>query len=151
MTNVIKEASFPTDEDGFFRRECPYCKRQFKIYKDDYELLQNESDYYCPYCGQAADVDKWWTQEQVDYIEQIATNFAIEEINKGFILPMKKKFSGSEIIKFEGKELEKNTEIIQPEGNDLKLYHLKCCEKNIKIEEDWEKEVYCYFCGFRHA
>ncbi len=150
MTNLIKEASFPTDEDGFLRRECPYCKRQFKIYKDDYESLQDESDYYCPYCGQMADKGKWWTQDQIDYIDKITRNFATGVLNKEFILPMKKKFSNSKVIKFEGKELKKSNEIIQPEPNDMKFYNLKCCGKKLKIQEDWGTKICCYYCGFHH-
>ena len=82
MSDVSIHISFPLDEDGYFRRECPYCLTEFKAkisekdmhcftqhLFDNYlskELSEDgnedsddneaqEKEYFCPYCGQTAD------------------------------------------------------------------------------------------------
>jgi DNA-directed RNA polymerase subunit M/transcription elongation factor TFIIS len=43
--------SIPTDEDGYFGRECPACESPFKMRHDEYEALPDEVQLACPYCG----------------------------------------------------------------------------------------------------
>ena len=35
---VEMSLSFPLDDDGFFRRECPLCCREFKVLLEEHEL-----------------------------------------------------------------------------------------------------------------
>jgi hypothetical protein len=35
--------SIPTDEDGYFGRECPACEAPFKMRHDEYEALPRRS------------------------------------------------------------------------------------------------------------
>jgi len=62
--------SVPLDSDGFLRRECPTCEREFKWYPhddgdSDAELV---TQYFCPLCGAAAGPDEWATPAQVEYM-----------------------------------------------------------------------------------
>jgi hypothetical protein len=50
---VSLSVPMPLDPDGFLRRECPTCERQFKwmaATEEDEGTPQPEGGYYCPYC-----------------------------------------------------------------------------------------------------
>ncbi|MDX6707634.1 MAG: hypothetical protein QOI48_3480 [Solirubrobacteraceae bacterium] len=47
--------SIPSDEDGYFGRECPSCEGPFKMRGDEYEALLDEIELTCPYCGHQED------------------------------------------------------------------------------------------------
>lgn len=176
MSDVLMNISFPLDEDTFFRRECPYCKNEFKIKISDKDknaiiqsLLDNylskgesksdldkdgdengEIEYYCPYCGQTAEPDKWWTEEQMKYAMIYVKNYANKLINEHLIKEMKK--LSNSFIKFEGKELEYQDPWISPEENDMDLFKLSCCNEEIKLDKDKIKNAfYCVKCGFKHT
>ncbi|VVB68978.1 Uncharacterised protein [uncultured archaeon] len=164
--------SFPLDNDGFFRRECPFCKREFKILtnkderrvlakklldsfmieseepSEDYEKVKPENEVTCPYCGQRAPKTSWWTKEQIEYIKIHYKNYANTLINERFIKELKRSFSGSKFMKFEAKELPLVEPWISPEIDDLEKFELPCCNQAIKINENWSGKVYCFFCGF---
>src|SRR5688572_19927248 len=73
----------PLDNDGFLRRECPNCMKQFKWHSGpanaEAEHQPSPSAYYCPFCGEPAGTDQWWTQQQLDYAEGVAMPHAIRE------------------------------------------------------------------------
>ncbi len=172
MSNIDKKMSFPLDEDKFFRRACPLCNKEFKILLsheelteltqkgiDSYMLSQQENDkpsdeeknsnggeYFCPYCGQKS--ENWWTEEQQAYINVVAENIVADLMNENIIKPMKRSFGSGGIIQFKGKEMQHKEPWISPEDNDMKKFELPCCQRQIKIEENWENDVFCYFCGF---
>ncbi len=164
--------SFPLDSNGFFRRECPFCYREFKILLKDNEindlsrdsmksfmLEKNEdttedefesNEFFCPYCGQAAKNDKWWTKEQMAYINIYMNNILSNMINNHLIKPIKSDFRTSKTIKFEGKEIELEEPWISPESDDMIEFDLPCCQRRIKVDEKWSGDVFCFFCGFPH-
>jgi len=104
----------PLDDENFFRRECPFCIKEFKIQLEKENLvdlaqkgiesfLTNDenhsvssddnsdvSNYYCPYCGQHAPETHWWTKEQLKYIKIYAENIMAKLINENLIKPLKK-------------------------------------------------------------
>src|SRR5262245_25299973 len=65
--------SLPLDEDGFLRRQCPTCEREFKWRADDAgddeEDVEatpvDEDGYFCPYCGVQAPTGDWHTEQQI--------------------------------------------------------------------------------------
>jgi len=151
MTDITqKKVGFPLDDDNYLRRECPYCRREFKILKDDFEQLDGENNYWCPYCGQEALANQWWTIEQLQLINKVTTNIANELINEQLIRPLKKLESRSSSIHITTHELGRENELINPERNDMIIFSLPCCSKSLKIEESWKDSIYCYYCGFRH-
>src|SRR4051794_22352513 len=66
--------TLPLDADGFLRRECPTCERQFKWFSHTDGNIDAEQvdQYFCPLCGAPAGVDTWWTPEQIDYAQGLA-------------------------------------------------------------------------------
>ncbi len=172
---------FPLDEDGFLRRECPLCCREFKILlgREELQTFEQKSigsfmletqeeeqetgegdaeaavEFTCPYCGQRSAGGKWWTQEQVAYIGVVVQNNLARIVNEQFVRPMKKSLgrhrSGPVSFRFEGKELEQQEPWISPEANDMEVFDLPCCGRQIKVEDGWDSTVYCYFCGFPYA
>lgn len=151
MADIIKKTvTIPLDAQNFLRRECPYCNREFKIKKEDHDILDISKEYWCPYCGQSADNNKWWTQEQINFINKIASNVLGDIINKELIKPLKQLNDHSSGIKVKLHEIERKNEIINPDINDMKVVYLPCCRKTIKIDETWNKTTHCFFCGFPH-
>lgn len=121
MSDILLQVSLPLDSDQFLRRECPFCRRQFKIettemdrqslveqqiqaylieegvtaQKEESDVADEESSLVlCPYCGQVTSADRWWTQEQIAYIHVFAHNIMAQIVNEQFIRPMKRQFSG---------------------------------------------------------
>jgi hypothetical protein len=73
MDEISISLQLPLDKDGFLRRECPYCGRQFKQWQDKHHKTQESPEsYYCPYCYSSADANAWYTAQQIEYIQQQA-------------------------------------------------------------------------------
>src|SRR6185312_10603998 len=66
--------SIPADDDNYFDRECPApeCLAQFKVLMADWKEKVRDEEVFCPFCGHTADAQKWWTQEQLDHVRDIA-------------------------------------------------------------------------------
>jgi len=179
MTEFNTNLSFPLDDDGFFRRECPLCSKEFKVLLKKEELTDltqkgidsflleqreetthseegsdSEIKFFCPYCGQLASMDSWSSHEQIAYIGIAVKNITARIVNEGFIHPLKRSFgkptSGMFSMKFEGKDIKQEEPWISPEVNDLEIFDLPCCHRKIKIVDSWVGKVYCFFCGFPH-
>jgi len=177
MSEIRMNLPFPLDDDGFFRRECPFCRKEFKVLLERVELtdlaqkgidsfmieLKEETtdlddnehsgtEFICPYCGQRAPSDSWWTQEQFAYMGIVAKNIMAKIVNENLIRPLKRTSqrpsSGMVSIRFEGKEMKQQEPWISPEVNDMEKFDLPCCQRKIKIEENWLNAVHCFFCGF---
>lgn len=177
MSNIELKIEMPLDENRFFRRECPYCFREFKILINDDKMLygitqklldlylieedneerkdsnsEQQINYFCPYCGQQAGPDHWWTQEQLAYVSIYAKNIMAQIINEKLIGQLKRTFSKSSSnfisFRFEGREIEQQEPWISPESNDMEIFDLPCCQHKMKIKEGWSGKIYCYLCGF---
>jgi len=177
MGDFKMSISLPLDKDGFLRRECPLCCREFKLLLEEKELgdlaqkgidsflleekeTENDSDdsddqqkeYICPYCGQASSDNSWWTKEQLAYINIFAKNIMARIVNDHLVRPLKRKFSSSSSglvsMRFKGEEMEEQEPWISPETDDMDIFELPCCQRKMKIEDSWKGKVYCFFCGF---
>lgn len=178
MSEIVFNISLPLDSDAFLRRECPLCKKQFKIsvtpdetksfiqkeienYLIENELLEKEEDespeeaeYWCPYCGETAKAGAWWTEEQLEYIRIFPYNYMAETLNKEFT-QRKHQFSrmGNNFfsVKLDFNEMPYKEPWISPEVDDLVLYDLPCCKVKIKLDDKPIHRIYCYKCGFPHS
>jgi hypothetical protein len=69
---VEPSVSFPLDTDGFLRRECPTCEREFKWHHSEDEGDSEpmaDSGYFCPYCAVQAPPESWFTKPQQALVE----------------------------------------------------------------------------------
>jgi hypothetical protein len=128
--------TIPLDSDGFLRRECPTCEREFKwrpfeAEAEDYCGPAGDVGFFCPYCGVQAPVDAWLTQAQVALAQNI--------VEREFIGPMVSKFGA-----YEGPgKLHPLTET-----DDMTLIVFPCHPSEpLKVLDDWRKPVYCLLCG----
>src|SRR5689334_19084740 len=73
---VTLAMSLPLDSDGFLRRECPTCEREFKWLPgsdgdESDAVAPDDAGYFCPYCGVQAPAESWLTQAQAALVENI--------------------------------------------------------------------------------
>ena len=148
--------TIPLDEDGFIRRECPHCLRQFKWHSgpanDEAEQHQDPHTYYCPLCGQPAAPDSWWTQEQLNYAEGVATPAAVRLVEDEF----KRAFKGmnSKHFKIEMKDNfdTANEPMPMVEPDDMVIVASPCHSyEPIKVPETESGPFHCLVCGHAFA
>jgi uncharacterized Zn-finger protein len=90
------EVSMPTD-DGFIGRECanPACSRYFKVYA---ESLRDEM--HCPYCNRLYAKNDLFTQDQVDYLQKVAAEQALEHMSGELTKALGRATKGSKYLSF---------------------------------------------------
>lgn len=145
MGEEIIKFTIPTDDDGFVTLKCPFCAKHFKIAGAD----ANDEDIYelfCPYCGLVTEPNEFLTDEVKEKAERIIENYRNELINK-FMKDIERSFKGSKGMTFKkGKDLKMNEPKTIIEAEDMNLYKLNCCDREIKavlIDDN----IYCPFCG----
>lgn len=178
MSDRVIHIELPLDSDNFLRRACPFCRREFKAetsIQDRQSWVQHQLEAYllqqgmeieesqhseqeqntrwCPYCGEQAYADSWWTQEQIAYVNTFAHNIMAEMVNE-MLESLKRQFpkSSTGLISFEFKyeAMSYITPWISPEVDDMETFALPCCNLRIKLEDNWSRMAYCHVCGFPH-
>jgi len=142
--------SLHTDDDGFLRRECPTCERQFKWFvgstinrPDD---VAEPDEYFCPYCAEPAATDQWWTHDQLDQVQAEIAPDLMQIVHDE--LTKTAKSIRSDFIK-----MSVTTEPVPPptpllEPNDMVMVEAPCHPwEPVKISEDWTATIYCLVCG----
>jgi len=132
--------SVPVDSDGFLRRECPTCEREFKWLPSDDEDSSEQPDpggYFCPYCGVQAPTGDWLTQAQAEYLRAIAIRRVVDpkldELER----------SGLKIHRNRSDEPAELTE-----DDDMRRVDFACHPAEpLKVLEEWERPVLCLICG----
>ena len=150
--------SLPLDEDGFLRRECPNCERQFKWWPtpptDETSAEEPQKvveAYFCPYCCEPASPDAWWTKEQVEYAQQVAMAEVLGPQLRRFKSGMESRNRRSRGIRFDVSlpSLPQPESLMKPD--DMVRIDVPCHpEEPLKVDEEWEQEVSCLVCGIRY-
>lgn len=144
--------SLPLDSDGFLRRECPNCVRQFKWHhgpaNEEAELHADPVAYTCPLCGQSAGPDSWWTQEQLDLVQGIATPMALQvvqdELESALMTLRSKSFS----IKVDSRSAVPKEPMPLTEPDDMLIITSPChAYEPVKVPEDTLGPFHCLVCG----
>ncbi len=151
MDEISLSLQLPLDKDGFLRRECPHCGRQFKQWQGTRDEMQESPEaYYCPYCYASADADAWYTAQQLEYIQQQAM---AEIVGPSLYRLQEQLEHASQSGLF---RIEMNAPLaVEPdplvEFDDMVRLALPChVEEPIKVDEQWNQEVVCVLCGTRY-
>lgn len=88
-TGFMASVDIPTDDDGFFGRECSTCNRFFKMRIDQWQALPSGAAVTCPYCGaQSADPNDFLTAQQqeraMSALKSMAEQYAHEALRDVF-------------------------------------------------------------------
>lgn len=132
--------SFEADEKGYYDRECPNenCRYVFKILMDDWIDKVSEDEVHCPMCGIVAHSESWYTQEQIDAIQEIAADFvasyAQDELDKVF-----REFESSN----------RNNKYFRVQYTPEK--RVSFANNPIGQREEWEQDITCEECGTRYS
>lgn len=174
--HVQFSASLSTDRDGFFRRACPSCGREFKTQVDPSDLqwalaaqcrrmgleVGGTSDddepppLRCPFCGDAAGGSEMHTEATVEYLKRLVyREYVAPQLNR-FFSGLEDSFGrgrssgGFLSISLEfhhSRSLLPVRPIHGPEAPDLKIVEFLCCGKRIKVSDRWVDIRTCTFCS----
>jgi hypothetical protein len=158
ITNMTEmPMSLPLDKDGFLRRECPHCERQFKWWPTPTsEEISDEAEevpeaYFCPYCHEPAPLDAWWTKEQLEYAQQLAAAEVLGPELRRMKGDLESGNRRSGMIRFGASMPSSSRPEPLTEPDDMVRVDVPCHpEDPIKVDEEWEGEVACLICGIRY-
>jgi hypothetical protein len=140
MTEI--SVPIPTDHDGYLRRQCPTCNGQFKWHhgpvNDDAANAPDPSVYYCPLCGASAEVDAWWTHEQIEYVQETAMPEVLQQLE-------------DEIPEITFTELPPSPPAMV-EPNDMQIVVPPCHGyEPVKVPDGHVGPLHCLVCGRQYA
>lgn len=150
---VSREMSIPLDSDGFLRRECPTCEREFKwLHNPEGGAtgeIPSDGGYFCPYCGIQAQAGNWLTKAQVELAQRLVANRVVGPMLEKFADDLRNIGRNSrgmvraEVTHDAPEEPEPLTE-----GDDMTRVDFGCHPTEpVKVLDDWDGEVFCLVCG----
>jgi hypothetical protein len=169
--------SISTDRDGFMRRTCSACGRDFKTAIDPADLQSLLSSYcqkqgldigaarkedtptcflWCPYCSHRDQARHMMTEEITDYLKRIAYRECVLPMINRLFSGLQNSFGGgrrsggfiSLSLEFkQSRPIAPVRPMHGPEPADLKIVKFLCCDKKVKVSEYWMDVSLCSFCG----
>ena len=142
--------SVPLDSDGFLRRECPACERQFKWHNgpanEEAEQAPAAVTYYCPFCGEPAGTGAWWTAEQLDHARATALPVAMQAV-QGEMAALFRGTPGMTFTRGSDPDTPPSAESLA-EPDDMHLVASPChAYEPIKVPDDEAGPWHCLVCG----
>lgn len=145
--------SVPLDSDGFVRRECPTCEREFKWFANtDNEAESAEAPsggYFCPYCAIQAPPDAWFTQAQIELGENVVSREVVGPMLDGFTRDLNQIGRGSDgTLKVSASYDAPDEMDALTETDDMRRIDFVCHPSEpVKVLDDWDGQVHCLLCG----
>jgi len=166
-----------TDRDGFMRRACSSCGRDFKteINAADFQWLLSSycqrhgleigesreertgtQFLWCPYCSHRDESQHMMTEEITDYLKRIVYREHVFPMVNQLFSGLEDAFGGSRrsggfislSVEFKhSRPIAPARPIHGPEPADFKIVTFLCCNKKIKVSNDWIDVPLCSFCG----
>lgn len=145
------ELELPLDGQGFLRRQCPHCEREFKWHHGPTDWVPEEAvdpeEYFCPYCGGSAGGDEWWTEEQVQAIQEAALAEVMPNTAKA-LEDAVKPLSRSGIVTASVHYEPVNPPPPLDEADDMIAVASPCHPyEPVKIADGWSHPIHCLICG----
>jgi hypothetical protein len=149
MGDVQIPMSVPLDSDGFLRRECPTCEREFK-WRPTPEGEEGEpapdAGYFCPYCAVQAPIGSWWTKPQLAATESLVFDEVVKTQLDKLADSARRASSGFLEVSVKTTEAEKPPALT--ETDDMRRIDFECHPSEpIKVLDDWQQSVHCMICG----
>lgn len=141
------------DDDGFLRRECPHCEREFKWLDSQTAGTASEpmppAGYHCPYCNRQAGADKWFTKPQAEYIAAVGMQELAGPLLDEFENSVNRiNRSGSGMISARFERGDTATPVKPHEPNDMRRIDSSCHgHEPVKVLDGWTGPVHCLICG----
>jgi ribosomal protein S27E len=145
--------SLPLDSDGFLRRECPTCEREFKWFSHVEGDLNAEiaEQYFCPLCGVAAATDSWWTTAQLDYLRGVSGP-ALDQYVQDSVSRMLGGIRGLKVTPNRSFSLGIETPTALEEFDDMTIVEPPCHPNEpVKVPDEDAANVHCLICGTEFA
>jgi DNA-directed RNA polymerase subunit RPC12/RpoP len=138
----------PLDDDGFLRRECPNCEREFKwrpTPEGEVGEPAPEAGYACPYCAKRAPSDHWWTKDQLEHAESLA----VSEILGPELKALERRADPDALISFEvSVDTPPRPAPLPDEPNDMQRVDFDCHPAEpVKVADDWSEALHCLICA----
>lgn len=146
------EVSLPLDSDGFVRRECPHCEREFKWHhgpaNEEAEQQPPWNTYYCPLCGEPAGPDSWWTHAQLELIENAQERLIGQEFGDMFKSLERSTRRNQYVTVKAGKINLPGVADPLVEPDDMTTVTSPCHTwEPVKVPEDHVGPIHCLVCG----
>jgi hypothetical protein len=140
--------SLPLDRDGFLRRQCPNCGREFKwLPQDDGEPVPDDG-YACPYCTKRS-TDDWLTRGQERVVRAAVEKEVIEPQVKELedaVADLNRAGGGLFSASLEREASLEPTRLT--ERDDMRRVDFNCHPNEpVKVLDDWTDSVHCLICG----
>ncbi len=143
----------PLDNEGFLRRECPTCEREFKWLPatgDDADdaVPPPDGGYFCPYCVIQAPGDAWFTQAQLDLAQNVLTREVVDPMLSDFSRRLGRAGGGSGLFRVTASH--RRTDALDPltESDDMTRVDFACHPgEPVKVLDNWDRAVHCLVCG----
>jgi hypothetical protein len=158
MSEQSFRMSVPLDSDGFLRRECPTCEREFKLLPSAPNAAPADADsgdeprsYTCLYCGIQAPVGAWATTAQVELAKAIVMREVVAPKLQDFgreLERMNRQTGGLITFSARVERDEPTDDPMLTESEDMRRVDFACHPgEPLKILEDWRGDVFCLVCG----
>lgn len=147
--DIVKTSmTVPLDSDGFLRRECPTCEREFKWLPSEGETEGSTPDtagYYCPYCGVQAR-EGWLTKAQIELARATVVQEFVDPILDDFSRKLQSSSSGIFKVTASRDRSPEPPKLSEPD--DMRRVDFSCHPTEpIKALDGWTGPVHCLICG----
>ncbi|MDP1820029.1 MAG: hypothetical protein Q8K58_09090 [Acidimicrobiales bacterium] len=145
------EIELPLDGHGFLRRQCPHREREFKWHEGPTEEAPadapNVQEYYCPYCGQVAGDDQWFTDDQVEVIQAAVVDEVSPQIESMLGDAFTSKPGGLIQTSVSFERTAGPAPLVEPDDDMVAVASPCHGYEPIKVASQWNDPLHCLICG----